>query len=501
MNPISKSVEITDAHIQFVSLVDKAANKKRFLITKQEDGSASFTNFGRIVKVDDEAHYVTGVVYEPMAADAHDNFMTEPEIEKAAHWYLKHAGKVDVQHSFEPAEGLSVVESWVTKSDTTIGSDTVRKGTWMMTVEVEDEDIWKSIRSGDITGLSMGGTGRYAAEDTDLSKSEEPVAEAEPAEPEKAEKRGLLKRLAHFLGMDMVEKGEVQERYAARTCAENFYTAVDALHHALYPIERADSCAPLPNPDEAAVREALSDFNNIIVDLLGMPEEAGVAAALQKAGTDAGDAEVAKAGRKMSKANRDRLKGICNSLMEFLKDFDDPDDDPDDRRDDRRGRPDPDDRDDRDDDDRPAPPASPNPAPAQAPNPNDPRKKEETDMTKEDVQKMIEEEVAKAVHPAEEAAPQAQEPEVVKEEFPTAEQLQAMIQEAVTKAYAELSAKQDEAEPVEKSEEEIDAKLNALIDEAVSREVTKALQARGVPTSSDTEPVAKEEQHYLHGLL
>ena len=40
---VKKAYEITDAKIQFVSLVDKAANLKRFLITKAQDGRASFS--------------------------------------------------------------------------------------------------------------------------------------------------------------------------------------------------------------------------------------------------------------------------------------------------------------------------------------------------------------------------------------------------------------------------------------------------------------------------
>ena len=34
---LRKAYEITDAKIQFVSLVDKAANKRQFLIKKEED--------------------------------------------------------------------------------------------------------------------------------------------------------------------------------------------------------------------------------------------------------------------------------------------------------------------------------------------------------------------------------------------------------------------------------------------------------------------------------
>ena len=40
MPKIAKAYAITDAKISFVSLVDKAANKKQFLITKSEDGAA-----------------------------------------------------------------------------------------------------------------------------------------------------------------------------------------------------------------------------------------------------------------------------------------------------------------------------------------------------------------------------------------------------------------------------------------------------------------------------
>ena len=50
MGEIIKTRSISDAQIQFVSLVDKAANKKSFLITKSEDGKASFSAYGKIVK-------------------------------------------------------------------------------------------------------------------------------------------------------------------------------------------------------------------------------------------------------------------------------------------------------------------------------------------------------------------------------------------------------------------------------------------------------------------
>lgn len=42
MNNIEKAIEIRNARIRFVSLVDKAANLQSFLVTKNKDGEASF---------------------------------------------------------------------------------------------------------------------------------------------------------------------------------------------------------------------------------------------------------------------------------------------------------------------------------------------------------------------------------------------------------------------------------------------------------------------------
>ena len=51
---VEKATAITNARIQFVSLVDKAANKRRFLLKKEDGGRAAFTAYGRIVKTDHE---------------------------------------------------------------------------------------------------------------------------------------------------------------------------------------------------------------------------------------------------------------------------------------------------------------------------------------------------------------------------------------------------------------------------------------------------------------
>lgn len=190
---IKKAYEITDAKINFVSLVDKAANKRTFLITKAENGEAEFTTNCKIVKSDQKMHYVTGVVYEPLTEDSHGNYMTEEEITKAAYGFSKSNGKIDIQHNFKSLETANVVESYIAKCDMEIEGESVKKGSWLMTIEL-DEGTFDKVRKGEFTGLSMGGVGKYSTEDVKLE--DDNITKA----------RGLVGKLADMFAIGKVEK-------------------------------------------------------------------------------------------------------------------------------------------------------------------------------------------------------------------------------------------------------------------------------------------------------
>lgn len=301
-NKISKSYAISDAKIAFVSLVDKAANRREFLITKSAGNKAEFQTFGRILKTDAEKHYVTGVVYEPMTEDTDGNYMTEDEITKAAHWFMKNAGDADIQHCFEKADGVEVVESYVAKCDMEIEGQSIKKGTWLMTMEVSNNDVWDKIEKGEITGLSMGGTGSYSNVDVDISDPDNPVEKA-------GGKKGILKALASMFGMDVVEKGAVKENYKQRIVRDSFWTAYYSLSDYLLETYNPETGRFEPIHDETKIREALEDFNSIITDLLTSDD--GVFKSIEKAG------------KKMSTKNKETLEAIHENLGEFLSRFND----------------------------------------------------------------------------------------------------------------------------------------------------------------------------------
>lgn len=308
MRDVQKAYEITDAKIQFVSLVDKAANRKQFLITKADDGKATFQTFGRIVKADQENHYLTGVVYEPLVEDAHGNFMTEEEITKAAYYFTKNSGNIDVQHSFEPLESAIVVENWVAKADFKIDKEEIKKGTWLMTVEVSDEDVWEAVQKGDITGFSMGGVGSYSEEDTALDNAEKTASE-------NTDKKGLFKKMAALFGMDVVEKGAMTDEFNNRTKSTLFWNAFYSLEDLLYRYNWHSDKYEFEE-DEATIKEALEEFSNIIQGIL---TEKSITKAL------ATEQPIRKAGKKLSCKNKTALEGIYESLGSFLKEFDEDD--------------------------------------------------------------------------------------------------------------------------------------------------------------------------------
>ncbi len=352
MPGITKAYAISDAKISFVSLVDKAANKKQFLITKAtEEGKKNFVTKGRIIKADTDSHFVTGIVYEPMVEDSQGNYMTEEEITKAAYWFAKNGNSVDIQHCFVKCEDVAVVESYIAKCDMEIEGQAVKKGTWLMTVEVTNDELWDAVQKGEITGFSMGGVGVYSEDDVDLTsveKADEP--------------KGLLKKLAKAFGVEVVEKGEVKADFVRRVKEDNFYSAWYALRSTLegyYYNPATGSWDYGYNPDEEAIKEALEDFNDIVTQLL--TSDGSIVKSLEKAAKEAPQ-PVTKAGKSLSAKNLETLQGISNSLNSFLSSF-------------AEGTPAGEDGD------------------------KNIKKEDVTDMKQEDVQKMVSEEVTKAMEP------------------------------------------------------------------------------------------------------
>jgi len=110
-----------------------------------------------------DARIIEGVVLAPHIVDAHgDIIIKEGVIEEAGANFLtkyNELTKLGVQHSLFD-KSFQLRQSYITKSDIAIGTKKIKKGSWIIQVKVLDDDIWKKIKDGAITGFSIGGRAR-----------------------------------------------------------------------------------------------------------------------------------------------------------------------------------------------------------------------------------------------------------------------------------------------------------------------------------------------------
>lgn len=122
-----------------------------------------------VKKAEQHKQIIYGVVLEPNVLDSQDDFMIPDQVERAAHTYLKRVsrGQASVsklQHRaqgfFKQKPSVVPVESFIAPCDFSYdGKETVRKGTWVMALHIEDDGVWRDVMDGKYTGLSIGGSG------------------------------------------------------------------------------------------------------------------------------------------------------------------------------------------------------------------------------------------------------------------------------------------------------------------------------------------------------
>ncbi|OIK22587.1 XkdF-like putative serine protease domain-containing protein [Bacillus amyloliquefaciens] len=238
--------ELRNAVISFVSYVDKAANQTEFFFTK----AAGIPSFEKKVQVftksePDEQKLVYGIVYEPDVPDAHGDYMTAEEIEKAAHGFLADARNIDTNHNFEGGTG-EVVESYVAPDDFEIGNAVIRKGSWVLVTKASDE-VWDQIKAGIITGYSMAGT-------------------ADVYEEPEEKQAGLFGAVKQFLDRDRksrYRKGEDLNKMRKEDVRES-------IEHALHPLlKRLDSLDQnTDDKDGAAAPSDEEKLKTLVEDML-----------------------------------------------------------------------------------------------------------------------------------------------------------------------------------------------------------------------------------------
>lgn len=110
-----------------------------------------------IMKTDEE-RFVLGIVLVPEEVDSQGDIYSASEIRTAAHRFMEQFQNVGLMHRDLVNEKVKILESFIAPADFGIGSQSVKKGTWIMAVRVLDDRLWGAVKDGDLTGFSIGGS-------------------------------------------------------------------------------------------------------------------------------------------------------------------------------------------------------------------------------------------------------------------------------------------------------------------------------------------------------
>jgi hypothetical protein len=124
----------------------------------------------RVIKstTEDSERLVTGVVLEPETPDgtttdeSEADIYSAEEIKKGMFWWMENSRGTFAYHHVEQGgytladEAVSILENWQARSDYTEGEQEIKKGTWMLTTRVHDDQLWDDIVNERIRSWSVG---------------------------------------------------------------------------------------------------------------------------------------------------------------------------------------------------------------------------------------------------------------------------------------------------------------------------------------------------------
>ena len=107
----------------------------------------------------DEERFTLGIVLEPDVVDAQDDRYTAAEVRKACHRFAEFYWNAGLMHKEIVNGKVVILENYLAPCEFTAeNGEKVKAGTWLQGRGYRDDKIWTMVKSGKLTGLSMGGS-------------------------------------------------------------------------------------------------------------------------------------------------------------------------------------------------------------------------------------------------------------------------------------------------------------------------------------------------------
>jgi len=151
-----------ESGINAVSVVESPAIEENFVALKKHEVE--------LKEVDGEKRILMGAALIPNKQIYRKNgdkefyiYFSEETVRKASELFLMRANQnnATLEHEKKMLDGMSVVESWIIEDEKTDKSRlynfNLPKGTWMISMKVNNDEIWNKVKAGEVKGFSIEG--------------------------------------------------------------------------------------------------------------------------------------------------------------------------------------------------------------------------------------------------------------------------------------------------------------------------------------------------------
>ena len=168
-----------ESGIEAVSVVESPAIEENFIALKKHELE--------LKEIDKEKRILMGAALVPNKQIYRRNdkneeyyiYFSPDTIRKASELFLMRSNQNNATYEHEKKlNGMSVVESWIIEDEKLDKSVKhgfkLPKGTWMISMKVNNEDVWKDVKDGKVKGFSIEGyfADRYEMKQEQIEKQE-----------------------------------------------------------------------------------------------------------------------------------------------------------------------------------------------------------------------------------------------------------------------------------------------------------------------------------------
>ena len=187
MEIIELFIDETDevSGIEAISVVENPAIESDFVALKQQEF--------KLAEVDKEKRILMGAalipnkpIYRQNGEQEYYIYFSQATVRKASELFFINGNQSNstLEHQLE-LKGLTAVESWIVESEqdkSRMYDLNVPMGTWMVSMKVNNDDVWKKVKAGEVKGFSIEG---YFADK--LERPNEPVKQSIDKSEQKAQ--------------------------------------------------------------------------------------------------------------------------------------------------------------------------------------------------------------------------------------------------------------------------------------------------------------------------